>query len=120
MRNWIKSGHLAAVTLPGSGYQRVTSESVQAILEAGVAERSHAELFAAQDDVLVALTTNPPRLGQEERAAMRTLPPWRAVMMARLAVSCGVMDRAELDALIDEAREVGGAGTLSPLVDARG
>lgn len=70
-------------------------------------------VFARQDDILVALTTKPPHFRDHERRVMRTLPPWRAVMMARLAVSCGVMEQAECDLLVEEARVVGGNGSLS-------
>lgn len=41
------------------------------------------------------------------------LPPWRAVMIARIAHNMGVMSTEEVYALIDQAKAVGGDGQLT-------
>lgn len=68
-------------------------------------------LWRTQEAVLVGLTSLPPRLARDQLYA---LPPWRAAMLARIAHSMGVMERAERDAIIREAALAGGDGTLKP------
>lgn len=62
----------------------------------------HRQLFANQDDCLIAITDGRP----VPLAALRALPPWRAVLIARVAARAGVMDQAAVDALVAEARSV--------------
>ena len=57
------------------------------------------------DDVLIDITD-----GYDPIPRLRRLPPWRAVMLARAAEKCGLIERPVLDALIAEASAVGGAG----------
>lgn len=45
---------------------------------------------------------------------LRRLPPWRAVMLARVAVRAGAMPDQDLATLITDAVRVGGGGTLPP------
>jgi hypothetical protein len=52
--------------------------------------------------------------GRLHRAALRKLPPWRAVVLARVARRAGLMLQHELDTLIAEAIEVGPDGKLRP------
>lgn len=61
-----------------------------------------------QDDCLIAITDGkrPPD------ECLRKLPPWRAVLIARVALRAGVMSQEEVDALVAEARYIGGDGTL--------
>jgi hypothetical protein len=69
------------------------------------------EIVAAQDHILRGLIGPRPWLDQR---TLRRLPPWRAVLMARIAHKAGLMDRRAMDALIREAELVGGEGTLKP------
>ena len=62
------------------------------------------------DDVLIDITD-----GYDPIPRLRHLPPWRAVMLARVAEKCGLIERPVLDALIAEASAVGGAGALAAL-----
>ena len=68
-----------------------------------------AGIIALMDYVLLAITD-----GKDiPMDRLRSLPPWRAVMLARVAVACGAMDADTLNRLVGEAKDVGGAGTLS-------
>lgn len=64
------------------------------------------EVGALQDKVLVSIVD-----GRLDHAALRSLPRWRAALLARLACKAGVMTRAERDALV---REVAVLGELRP------
>jgi len=65
--------------------------------------------MANQDDCLLAIEDGNPVLA----AKLGKLPPWRAVMLGRIARKAGVpLERGTVDQLHAEAREVGGAGTL--------
>lgn len=66
------------------------------------------KLMGDQDDCLLAITkgVKPPE------DALRALPPWRAVMIARVAEKAGLMTIEEVDELVKEAAAVGGAGRL--------
>lgn len=50
--------------------------------------------------------------GHLDHAALRSLPPWRAVLLARVACKAGAMTRADRDALV---REVHLYGEVLPL-----
>lgn len=65
------------------------------------------DLMVTQDKVLNSISIN-----EIDRVALRELPPWRAVLLARIAYQAKVLPRMELDRLADEARRVGGDGTL--------
>jgi hypothetical protein len=69
--------------------------------------REDVNIHAAQDRVLIAIST-----GKMDFESLRSLPPWRAVLLARVACKAGVMTRADRDALIKEARDIGGNGKL--------
>lgn len=69
---------------------------------------AHDALIAAMDDCLIAITDGKPI----PTARLRSLPPWRAVLIARVAHKAGAMGTVEVQALVDEARRVGGDGTL--------
>lgn len=71
--------------------------------------REHEAIFRVQDDALVGLSSITPRI---DMAQVRRLPPWRAVMIARIAYKCGCLERRELDAMVREAQLVGGDGEL--------
>lgn len=69
---------------------------------------SRSELFAYQDDCLIAISE-----GKQPRIeTLVKLPPWRAVLIARVANRAGVLSEKWVDALVEEARNVGGSGTL--------
>lgn len=70
-----------------------------------------AETFAHVDAVLSGFTALPPRL---DRPVLYSLPPWRAATLARLGFMAGVVERRERDAIVNEARLVGGDGRLKP------
>ncbi|GAC1542715.1 MAG: hypothetical protein NVS3B12_30940 [Acidimicrobiales bacterium] len=66
---------------------------------------------AAQDDCLIAVTDgiNLPT------SSLMALPPWRAVLVARVAARAGIgLQQGTVAQLVAEAREVGGKGTLGP------
>lgn len=68
-------------------------------------------LLANQDDCLLAIEDGHP----VPAARLRALPPWRAVMMARIAARAGVpLELGTLDQLHAEAKEAGGSGTPGP------
>lgn len=70
---------------------------------------SRDELMASQDDCLLAIEDG----DQVPAAKLAKLPPWRAVMIARIAARANVsLERGTLAQLHAEARAVGGAGTL--------
>lgn len=66
-------------------------------------------IVVPQDEVLLSITE-----GHLNHAALRLLPPWRAVILARVALKAGVMYRADCDDLVREAALVGGDGELRP------
>lgn len=66
-------------------------------------------IIAHTDDVLVAITDGRP----VTRDMLWRLPPWRAVLLARVAAKAGVMQPNEVIQLVEEARAVGGAGQLA-------
>ncbi len=56
-------------------------------------------LFGDQDDCLIDITDGkPPR-----SRSLRALPPWRAVMIARVALKARLMTQDEVDALVEAA-----------------
>jgi len=62
-----------------------------------------------QDDCLIAITDGKPVPAR----TLAELPPWRAVLMARVANKAGVpIEGGSLDELILEASRVGGTGAL--------
>lgn len=70
---------------------------------------SRAELMANQDDCLLAIEDGNP----VPAAKLGKLPPWRAVMIARIAEKAGVpLERGTAAQVHAEASAVGGAGTL--------
>ena len=70
---------------------------------------SEGSLWGLQDDVLIGMSSNPPRFSE---TLCRRLPPWRAVMLARIANSAGLLSDESLANMVNEAREVGGNGRL--------
>jgi hypothetical protein len=69
---------------------------------------SRDDLIAAMDDCLIAITD-----GKEiPEPRLRSLPPWRAVLIARVAVKAHAYRQEALDALTVEATRVGGNGSL--------
>lgn len=72
---------------------------------------TRARVLANQDDCLIAITDGKPVPTRK----LRALPPWRAVLIARVAAKAGIpLEHGTLDALIAEAQEVGGDGSLRP------
>ena len=62
-----------------------------------------------QDDCLIAIEDGDPLPVR----ALRSLPPWRAVLMARVAEKAGIgLERGSVVQLVAEAWAVTGAGTL--------
>ena len=69
--------------------------------------RERDEIFALQDNVLISITD-----GKMDHKSLRMLPPWRAVLLARVAHMAGAMSRELRDRVVKEARDVGGTGQL--------
>lgn len=53
--------------------------------------------------------------GRLDLSSLRRLPPWRAVVLARIAHRAGLMSRPELGRLVAEATDAGPDGVLAPL-----
>jgi hypothetical protein len=67
------------------------------------------ELIAAMDRCLIAITDGQPIPSE----ALAALPPWRAVLLARVAHKAGVdLEHGTVEQLVAEATRVGGAGKL--------
>lgn len=58
------------------------------------------KLYDNQDECLLAISEGK----RSPMIALVALPPWRAVMIARIACRAGVMSQEELDGLVTEAR----------------
>lgn len=68
------------------------------------------KMIGHQDDCLIDISD-----GKRPReSSLRQLPPWRAVMIARVAHKAGVMTEDEVNIYVIEARKVGGNGNLRP------
>lgn len=65
-------------------------------------------LMALQDDCLISIEDG----HCPDISKILSLPPWRAVMIARIAVKVGVLEEYRLDKLSSAARDVGGDGKL--------
>lgn len=65
------------------------------------------EILARLDAVMTSIVNT----GRADMAALRSLPRWRAVQVARLAFLAHAISRAERDAII---RETAVLGTLKP------
>lgn len=64
--------------------------------------------WATQDDCLIRMET-----GQKpDPYKMRQLPPWRAVLIARIGEHADIYTAEEVEAIVEEARRVGGQGRL--------
>lgn len=71
--------------------------------------RDGRDLVGLMDACLIAITDGNPIPSE----AIAALPPWRAVLLARVADKAGVdLEHGTLDQLVAEATRVGGAGTL--------
>ena len=67
------------------------------------------DLDALQDLCLIAITYGHPLPAR----AIAQLPPWRAVLLGRVAEKAGIpIEGGTLDELVAEARRVGGEGQL--------
>lgn len=73
------------------------------------AERSSLTIMMLMDDCLIAMGDGHPI----PQKTLRQLPPWRAVMVASVAVRAGAMSKDDYEVLRAEARRVGGEGRLS-------
>lgn len=66
-------------------------------------------LIQHMDDILIAITDGKPVPSK----ALAALPPWRAVLMARVAEKAGrPLEHGTLDDLVTAARRAGGNGKL--------
>jgi hypothetical protein len=63
-----------------------------------------------QDVVLIAITDQ--KMTDRAWTALRELPPWRAVLLARVGHLAGAISVRDRDDLVREARLVGGYGAL--------
>ena len=71
----------------------------------------NSRMSGLQDDVLIGLTRFPPKMDWD---SLFELPPWRAVLLARLAYAAGAIGRKERDVVVREATITGGSGQLKP------
>jgi hypothetical protein len=66
--------------------------------------------FNAQDDLLISISDGTPL----SDSTLRLLPPWRAVLIARVASRAGVpLEHGTLNELVGEATRIGGASRLA-------
>lgn len=66
-------------------------------------------MYAVQDDCLISIEDGEPI----RTASLLRLPPWRAVLVARMGQKAGVpLEQGTVEQLIAEAWEAGGNGTL--------
>lgn len=70
------------------------------------------EIYATQDHCLIAITDGNKDVLIRE---ITMLPPWRAVMIARVAQKAGLLDDVFVDNIVAEARAVSGDGELEPI-----
>lgn len=70
--------------------------------------RAQREIYYIQDDCLIDIGDGK----QINETKLRLLPPWRAVLIAHVALRAGAMTQEAYDKLKAEATEVGGEGTL--------
>jgi hypothetical protein len=71
--------------------------------------RADQDIYGWQDDCLIAIEDGNPLRADR----LLKLPPWRAVLVARVAKKAGVpLERGTVEQLIAEARHVGGDGKL--------
>lgn len=71
--------------------------------------RADQDIYGYQDDCLIAIEDGQPL--RTDR--LMKLPPWRAVLVARVAQKAGVpLEQGTVGQLVAEAVEVGGNGTL--------
>lgn len=66
------------------------------------------EVFATQDECLLQIADG----NKPDANDIRHLPPWRAVMIARVCEKANLMTADEVKAIVDEAARVGGKGYL--------
>lgn len=62
-------------------------------------EYNQREIYADQDDCLLAIAD-----GRSIDVIIRRLTPWRAVLIARVALRAGVMSEEEVDLLMAKAK----------------
>jgi hypothetical protein len=70
-------------------------------------EMSADDILVRLDAVIVSIVNT----GRADLAALRSLPRWRAVQVARVAFKAGAITRADLDAI---TRETAVLGALKP------
>ena len=68
---------------------------------------THDSMMAAQDRVLIAASD-----GDLDYRSLTSLPPWRAVLFARVLHKSGLLTDRQLVTLVIEAAHVGGLGRL--------
>jgi hypothetical protein len=67
------------------------------------------EMYAVQDDCLISIEDGKPVRAKH----LGVLPPWRAVLIGRVAERAGVpLEGGTIAELVAEAKRVGGEGTL--------
>lgn len=79
--------------------------------------RADQDIYGWQDDCLIAIEDGHPLRADR----LLRLPPWRAVLVARVAERAGVpLEKGTVVQLITEARRVGGGGKLGNWWEAAG
>jgi hypothetical protein len=71
-------------------------------------ETDRGEIIALQDEVLIAVTDDKPI----PMDALRSLPPWRAVLLARALAKGNLLPQSAVNLLVRQAARVGGDGRL--------
>lgn len=72
--------------------------------------RRNSDCLGLQDHILLSIQDGMPVPKKE----LRELPPWRAVLLADVAVKAGLLDAEYAIKLREEAIKVGGVGSLRP------
>jgi DNA-binding transcriptional MerR regulator len=114
VRNWEADGRLPAAKILPSGFRRfdptVVTRFADELATSGDDNTRIYEIEELQDLCLIAITDGK----QLPARAIAELPPWRAVMLARVAHKASIpIEGGTLEQLVDEARRVGGEGKLT-------
>jgi excisionase family DNA binding protein len=115
VRRLIEDGALPAYEIRPGGYRRLDRADVEGLRDRRAAQAATRDdaMHSAQDDVLIAIQDGV----DVPLDKLLTLPPWRAALLADVAVRGGCLDAAVRDRVRAEAARVGGNGTLAGLGD---
>lgn len=112
---WALSKRTKSAFTLGEHGATVTTMSTQDTPRDTTSRIDRAQLLADQDDCLLAITAGKPIPSDR----LRRLPPWRAVMIARVAAKAGITvgDGSTAESLVGETLALNGAAHLAAVQD---